>query len=212
VVEIGDRAGDTRIVRLLADPWSRGELPLPPYIHSRLADPERYQTVYAANPGSVAAPTAGLHLTTEVLERCRAKGVGVATIELAVGVDTFRPISVDDPGDHPMHKEAYRIPDATWEACGTATRVIAVGTTTVRALESAARNGVLEGRTDLYIRDPFRFEVVDVLMTNFHLPRSTLLLLVEAFIGSRWRYLYGVALERGYRFLSFGDAMLVTRQ
>jgi S-adenosylmethionine:tRNA ribosyltransferase-isomerase len=110
-----------------------------------------------------------------------------------------------------MHAEAYRIPDATWEACRSAERVVAVGTTTVRALESAARGGRLEGRTDLFIRDPFAFAVVDVLMTNFHLPRSSLLLLVEAFVGPRWRHLYDVALQRGYRFLSFGDAMLLTR-
>jgi S-adenosylmethionine:tRNA ribosyltransferase-isomerase len=214
LVEVGERKdgnGDVRIVTLLGDPWAAGELPLPPYIHEPLSDPERYQTVYAAHPGSVAAPTAGLHLTTAVLDRCRAAGAQVVTVELSVGLDTFRPITVDDPADHPIHSESYRVPAASWDACRSASRVVAVGTTTVRALEAAARTGRLEGSTDLYIRAGFKFEVVDVLMTNFHLPRSTLLLLVEAFVGERWRELYGVALERGYRFLSFGDAMFVAR-
>ncbi|MHB8468059.1 MAG: tRNA preQ1(34) S-adenosylmethionine ribosyltransferase-isomerase QueA [Acidimicrobiales bacterium] len=212
VIEVGDAQGDVRIVRLLADPWSRGEIPLPPYIRRPLADPDRYQTVYAAHPGSAAAPTAGLHLTQAVLDGCRKRDVGIATIDLAVGLDTFRPITTDDPGDHKMHEEAYRVPAETWAACRAASRVIAVGTTTLRALETTARTGQLEGRTDLFIRDGFRFAVVDILLTNFHLPRSTLLLLVEAFIGDRWRDLYGTALDRGYRFLSFGDAMLLGRR
>ena len=211
LVEVGEVRGDVRVVRLLGDPWSRGEMPLPPYIHVPLADAERYQTVYAARPASVAAPTAGLHLTADVLDRCRARGIGIAKLELVVGLDTFRPITVDDPSDHAMHEESYRIPAATWAACSAARRVVAVGTTTVRALESAAASGELEGRTDLFIREGFAFQVVDVLMTNFHLPRSTLLLMVEAFAGRRWRDLYRTALGRGYRFLSFGDAMLVGR-
>jgi len=217
VVAIGERTGDgsTRRVRLLADVGSCGEVPLPPYVHDRLPDPERYQTVYADRPGSVAAPTAGLHLTDGVISACRDRGIGFATVELAVGLDTFRPVSVDDPDDHPMHSEAYRVPQATWEACAATRReggrVVAVGTTTARALESVALGGALEGRTELFIRPPHRFAVVDILLTNFHLPRSTLLLLVEAFTGPRWRDLYRTALADGYRFLSFGDAMLLSR-
>jgi S-adenosylmethionine:tRNA ribosyltransferase-isomerase len=205
--------GAVRRVRLLGDPWACGEVPLPPYLHQGIADPERYQTVYADRPGSVAAPTAGLHLTTAVIERCRAKGVGFATVDLAVGLDTFRPVTVADPADHQMHTEAYRISEQTWTACEEARaaggRVVAVGTTTVRALEAATETGRLEGRTALFIRPPRRVRSVDVLMTNFHLPRSSLLLLVEAFAGPGWRELYRLALEDGYRFLSFGDAMLL---
>lgn len=187
-----------------------GVLPLPPYVTTPLAEPSRYQTVFARHPASVAAPTAGLHLTPDVLDRCRARGIEVATVDLAVGIDTFRPITVDDPADHLMHSERYRVPDATWAACAAADRVVAVGTTTVRALESAAR-GPHEGRTDLFIRRGFDFRVVDVLLTNFHLPRSSLLLIVDAFIGDRWRQLYDIALAEGYRFLSLGDAMLLER-
>jgi S-adenosylmethionine:tRNA ribosyltransferase-isomerase len=213
LVRIGARLGEgCRAVELLAEPWAHGTLPLPPYIHSVLADPERYQTVYANRPGSVAAPTAGLHLTTEVLERCRARGVGLARVELVVGLDTFRPITVDDPADHVIHSERYRVPSETVEACGKARRVVAVGTTTVRALESAAATGQLEGRTSLFIRGDYPFAVIDLLLTNFHLPRSSLLLLVEAFCGPRWRDLYQTALSSGYRFLSFGDALLVDRR
>ncbi|GAC1529071.1 MAG: tRNA preQ1(34) S-adenosylmethionine ribosyltransferase-isomerase QueA [Acidimicrobiales bacterium] len=217
LVEVGERVGDgsTWRVTVLADPWEAGEMPLPPYLHEGLADPERYQTVYAEHPGSVAAPTAGLHLTHEVLDGCRAAGAAVATVELVVGLATFRPVVVDDPADHLMHTETYRVPEATWTACGhtraSGGRVISVGTTTLRALESAAVRGELEGRTDLYIRRPYDFAVVDVLLTNFHLPRSTLLLLVEAFAGLGWHGLYLEALAQGYRFLSFGDAMFVAR-
>lgn len=216
VVAVGERLGDgsTCRVRLLADPWGAGEVPLPPYLHRGLADPERYQTVYADRPGSVAAPTAGLHLTTDLIGRCRRRGIVFATVDLSVGLDTFRPIAVDDPDDHAIHSEAYRVPAATWEACRRTReaggRVVAVGTTTVRALETVALTGRLEDRTELFIRPPFPFRVVDVLLTNFHLPRSTLLLLVDAFTGGAWRELYRVALAEGYRFLSFGDAMLVS--
>ena len=212
VVEVVERGpeGSWR-VRLLADPDGHGSVALPPYIRRPLADPERYQTVYARRPGSVAAPTAGLHLSIELLDRCREKGAEVHTLELAVGLDTFRPMVADRPEDHVMHTERYRVPPTTMEACGRAGRVVAVGTTTVRALESAAASGELEGRTGLFIHAPYRFRVVDVLLTNFHLPRSTLLLMLAAFCGERWRHLYGVALAEGYRFLSFGDAMLVGR-
>ncbi len=212
----GDPDG-RRIVRL-ADPSiieRAGIVPLPPYIHAELDRPERYQTVFAAArpPGerSAAAPTAGLHLTPEVLEACRAAGAAVATVDLVIGLDTFRPLSAPTVEGHVMHSERYRVPAATWEACRSATRVVAVGTTVVRALESAAATGELEGRTDLFIRPGFRFQVVDALLTNFHLPRSSLLVLVEAFYGPAWRDRYAEALAEGYRFLSFGDAMFLER-
>ena len=189
-----------------------GEVPLPPYIREPLADPERYQTVYARRPTSVAAPTAGLHLTTGVLDRCRARGAAVASVELAVGLGTFRPLTVDRVEDHPMHAERYRVPPAVLAAAAAADRVVAVGTTVVRALEAAAATGRAEGRTELFISGDFAFGVVDVLLTNFHVPRSSLLVLVDAFVGPRWRRLYATALAEGYRFLSFGDAMLLDRR
>jgi S-adenosylmethionine:tRNA ribosyltransferase-isomerase len=218
VVVLGARLGDgaTREVRIDGpDPLGRiqatGEMPLPPYITSRDAAADRYQTVYADRPGSAAAPTAGLHLTNELLAALAARGVTMARVELVVGLDTFRPITVDDIAQHQMHSEAYRVPEATMAACRAATRVVAVGTTTVRALESAAATGELAGRTSLFIRRPYPWQVVDVLMTNFHLPRTTLLLMIDAFIGPRWREFYATALENDYRFLSFGDAMLLER-
>ena len=193
-----------------------GVAPLPPYITVPLADPERYQTTFARLPGSSAAPTAGLHLTRAVLDACRAKGVVVNTVDLTVGLDTFRPVTADRPEDHEIHSERYSVPAATIDACDRADRsggrVVAVGTTTVRALESAAASGELTGRTGLFIYGTFRFRVVDLLMTNFHLPRSSLLLLVQAFAGPRWRELYAQAQAHDYRFLSFGDAMLLSRQ
>lgn len=193
-----------------------GKAPLPPYITAPLADPSRYQTTFARQPGSVAAPTAGLHLTPEVLDACRAAGATVHTVDLTVGLDTFRPVSVDRPEDHDIHSERYSVPQETLDACAAAkasgARVIAVGTTSVRALESAAASGAREGRTRLYIYGSYEFALVDVLLTNFHLPRSSLLLLVEAFAGPRWRELYAAARREGYRFLSFGDAMLLARR
>jgi S-adenosylmethionine:tRNA ribosyltransferase-isomerase len=210
-VVVGERAKDgQRHVRLLVAPETVGEVPLPPYIHTPLADPERYQTVYADQPGSVAAPTAGLHLTDEVLERCRARGVTVADVDLAVGLGTFLPVKADRAEDHEMHAERYRIPPATLDACRSARRVVAVGTTTVRALETAAATGATQGRSRLFIHGDYPWRCVDVLLTNFHQPRSTLLLLLEAFCGPSWRDLYADALGAGYRFLSFGDAMIVT--
>jgi len=187
-----------------------GESPLPPYITSKGHAPERYQTVYARTPGSVAAPTAGLHLTNELLQKISGKGARIEKVDLVVGLDTFRPVTVDDPADHIMHSESYRVDESTWEVCQAARRVVAIGTTTVRALESAAR-GALSGRTDLFLRRGSQFEVVDVLMTNFHMPRSTLLMMIDAFIGERWKELYREALDNNYRFLSFGDAMLLRR-
>jgi S-adenosylmethionine:tRNA ribosyltransferase-isomerase len=216
-VEVGERLpSGNRVVRgLLPDLSTLAELALPPYIHERLADPERYQTVYSQQPGSVAAPTAGLHLTEGVLDGCRARGALVVAVDLAVGPGTFKPVKAGRAEDHEMHAERYSVPEATWEACQRAKqagrRVWAIGTTSVRALESAAATGRLGGRTDLYIRPGHHFSVVDVLMTNFHQPRSTLLLLLEAFAGPRWRELYALALREGYRFLSFGDAMVVGR-
>jgi S-adenosylmethionine:tRNA ribosyltransferase-isomerase len=192
-----------------------GVVPLPPYIVDPLADPERYQTVFADRPGSVAAPTAGLHLTPAVLDGCRAAGARIEMVDLVVGMGTFRPISAGKVEDHHMHAERYQVSAGTMAACDAARaaggRVVAIGTTTVRALESAALSGLLEGRTELFIRRPWRWRAVDVLLTNFHLPRSSLLVLVDAFIGPRWRALYDDALAAGYRFLSFGDAMLLDR-
>jgi S-adenosylmethionine:tRNA ribosyltransferase-isomerase len=225
VVVGSDGPGDgTRLVELrvgrgedeLAVLGRHGAVPLPPYITTPLDDPERYQTVYADRPGSVAAPTAGLHLTPAVLDACRAAGARVEAVELIVGMGTFRPMTAAKVEDHRMHAERYRVPEATMAACdearGAGGRVVAIGTTTVRALESAALSGQLAGRTDLFIRRPWPWRTVDVLMTNFHLPRSSLLVLVDAFVGPRWRDLYATALAEGYRFLSFGDAMWLERR
>ncbi len=196
-------------VELLDALARHGSVPLPPYITTALADPERYQTTYALEPGSVAAPTAGLHLTPALLDAIRATGARVEPVELVVGLGTFRPIATPTVEEHQMHAERYRVPEATMAACETAGRVVAIGTTSVRALESAAATGELEGRTELFIHGDRPFAVVGALLTNFHQPRSSLLVLVEALIGDRWRALYGEALQRGYRFLSFGDAMFL---
>jgi len=212
----GDESGARRVHLLDPSVVARsGAMPLPPYIRRALADPERYQTVYAGERDlvdrSAAAPTAGLHFTPELLDACRRAGARLARVDLAIGLDTFRPITADSPEGHVIHTERYAVPAATVAAVAGAERVVAVGTTVVRALESAAASGRLAGRTDLYIRGHYEFCVVDVLVTNFHLPRSSLLLLVEAFCGPVWRDLYGTALREGYRFLSFGDAMVVAR-
>jgi S-adenosylmethionine:tRNA ribosyltransferase-isomerase len=202
---------DTSGVDALALLDDVGEVPLPPYITTRLDRPDRYQTVYANRPGSAAAPTAGLHLTPELLDRIRAAGATIHHVELVVGLDTFQPVSEPNPLDHRMHSERYQVPDATWSACQEAARVVAIGTTTVRALESAAASGQRSGRTELFLHQGSTFEVVDVLLTNFHLPRTTLLMMIDAFVGPRWRDLYATALAGDYRFLSFGDAMLLDR-
>jgi len=216
LVEVGEAMADgQRVVTLLAETQKvleLAEVALPPYIRRRLEDPERYQTVYAKHPGSLAAPTAGLHLTSEVLERISQRGVQIAEVDLQVGLGTFAPIKATRVEAHQMHAETYRVPARTWRAVEEARRVVAVGTTTVRALESVAAGGPLEGESRLYIRPGHRFGAVDVLMTNFHQPRSSLLVLLEAFVGPAWRELYSLALGSGYRFLSFGDAMLVSRQ
>ena len=201
--------GDRRLLDVLDEV---GLPPLPPYIEQQIADPERYQTVYGERPVSAAAPTAGLHLTESVLSGLTAKGVEVATVELAVGLDTFRPITVDRLDDHLMHSERYSIPARTQRLVRSADRVVAIGTTVVRALETWGHGGPPEGRSSLFIRRPFEWSVVDVLMTNFHLPASTLLCMIDAFVGPRWRGLYAEALAEDYRFLSFGDAMLCERR
>ena len=218
-VEVGEDLGEgRRLVRLhvgttpVIDSLERhGQVPLPPYITETLDDPERYQTVFAEHPGSVAAPTAGLHLTPELLDRVKAKGVEVCPVELVVGLGTFRPITVDRVEDHRMHAERYEVPAETMAACRDAERVVAIGTTVTRALESAAATGDLCGRTDLFIHGDYQWRVVDAMVTNFHVPRSSLLVMIDAFIGPRWRDLYQHALDHGYRFLSFGDAMLLQR-
>jgi S-adenosylmethionine:tRNA ribosyltransferase-isomerase len=193
-----------------------GVMPLPPYITEVLAEQERYQTVFSERPASAAAPTAGLHLTPEVLARCAERGIGRADVELVVGLGTFRPIATDRIEDHEMHGETFRVPQETLDACAQTKanggRVVAVGTTAVRALESAAAFGVNEGRTELFIHGDYDFLIVDRMMTNFHLPKSSLIVMIDAFVGPRWRDLYADALRDGYRFLSFGDAMLLTRR
>jgi len=195
-----------------------GAVPLPPYITVPLADAERYQTTYSDHQrdDSVAAPTAGLHLTPSLLSTLRDRGVETASVELVVGLGTFRPIATDKVEDHAMHRERFRVPEETVSACRAArargNQVVAVGTTTVRALESVMASGELEGRTELFIRDPYEFQLVDRLLTNFHLPRSSLLVMIEAFAGPRWRDLYALAIAERYRFLSFGDAMLISRR
>lgn len=215
-----------RVVRLVTDrPIEEaldryGHVPLPPYIDrpDEALDRERYQTVYARQPGSVAAPTAGLHFTDELLARIDARGVHRASVTLHVGVDTFRPGEVDDPTEHPMHREWYSVQDETAELVNRVRaeggRIWAVGTTAVRTLESAVdEEGRLRagsGETALFIRPPYDFRIVDGLLTNFHLPRSTLLMLVAALAGyERTMRAYAEAMREGYRFYSYGDAMVI---
>ena len=218
VVRVGPRteAGDTFVVEILDEnPMELlqriGAMPLPPYIRSSLTDLERYQTVYARRMASAAAPTAGLHFTPELMAQIVAKGVTVETVELVVGLDTFKPISADNPLDHLIHSESYSVEQRVMDACRDAKRVIAVGTTATRALESVAATGQLSGRTSLFITPGFEWKVVDLMLTNFHLPKTSLLLMIESFIGPRWRDIYADAISEQYRFLSFGDAMLLAR-
>jgi S-adenosylmethionine:tRNA ribosyltransferase-isomerase len=203
-VELLEHLGEGRWrVRLHGEP--PGETPLPPYIVEPLADPSRYQTVYADEGGSAAAPTAGLHFTPELLAR-----LDVERVTLHVGLDTFRPVTVDDLDEHELHGERYEVRPEAWERIRAAERVLAVGTTTVRVLETVARGAALAGRTSLFITPGFDFRRVEALLTNFHLPRSTLLALVMAFAGvEQTRRLYELAVTERYRFYSFGDAMLV---
>jgi S-adenosylmethionine:tRNA ribosyltransferase-isomerase len=203
-VELIEHLGEGRW-RLRLDGEPAGRTPLPPYITEPLDDPERYQTVYSRDPGSAAAPTAGLHFTPELLAR-----LDVERVTLHVGLDTFRPLAVDDLSEHRLHGERYAVPAGTWDRIRTARSVLAVGTTTVRVLESLARGAPLSGRTELFVTPGFEFRRVDRLLTNFHLPRSTLLALVMAFAGiEETRELYRLAIAERYRFYSFGDAMLV---
>lgn len=225
VVGIADESG-TRLVQFQAregrfiDALHRlGEVPLPPYITRPLADPEKYQTVYATDERSAAAPTAGLHFTTELLDDLVREGVHIARVELDVGLDTFRPVSEDDPEQHHIHTEHFRVSEqvasAVAECRERGGRVIAVGTTSVRALESAVdpetgRVTAREGSTSLFILPGYEFRVVDAMITNFHVPRSTLLMMISAFAGrDEVMRAYRTALDEGYRFLSFGDAMLI---
>jgi S-adenosylmethionine:tRNA ribosyltransferase-isomerase len=190
-----------------------GAVPLPPYIAhaARAEDAERYQTVYAATPGAVAAPTAGLHFDRALLARIEQRGAKLATVTLHVGVATFQPVRCERVEEHRMHNERYAVPPATMEAIA-GRRVLAVGTTSLRALESAAQSGALQGETDLFIYPGFRFRVVERLLTNFHLPKSTLLMLVSAFAGKENIFrAYQHAIAKRYRFFSYGDAMLIEK-
>ena len=195
-----------------------GNVPLPPYIHNKLENPERYQTVYARELGSAAAPTAGLHFTPRLLDELQDKGVRIAYVTLHVGLDTFAPVSEDDPSEHKIHTEWCELPqesaDLINETRASGGRLIAVGTTSVRTLESAAVERSIissyQGPTSLFILPGFQFKVADAMITNFHLPKSTLIMLVSAFAG-REKILdtYKIAINKGYRFYSFGDAMLI---
>src|SRR5579862_6737114 len=203
-VELLEHLGEGRW-RLRLDGEPGGETPLPPYITEPLADPARYQTVYAREPGSAAAPTAGLHFTPELLAR-----LDLARVTLHVGLDTFRPVAEERLEEHRIHGERYEVEPEAWEKVRDAERILAVGTTTVRVLETLARGAPLAGRTELFVTPGFEFRRVDALLTNFHLPRSTLLALVMAFAGvEETRRLYRVAIAERYRFYSFGDAMLI---
>ena len=195
-----------------------GHMPLPPYIRrsDELADHERYQTVFARAGGSVAAPTAGLHFDSALLERVQARGAAIAEITLHVGLGTFRPLSSERVEDHTMHAERFEISRPAAARIQAARRAVAVGTTAVRTLEAAAGTGrgairPLRGETDLFIKPGFRFQAVGALLTNFHLPRSTLLMLVAAFAGTDlMRAAYAHAVAQEYRFYSYGDCMLIT--
>lgn len=203
-VELLEHLGQGRW-RLRLDGEPAGETPLPPYITEPLGDSSRYQTVYAREPGSAAAPTAGLHFTPELLAR-----LDPSRVTLHVGLDTFRPLTEGRVEDHQIHGERYAVEPDAWERIRRADRVLAVGTTTVRVLETLARGSPLSGRTELFITPGFQFRRVEALLTNFHLPRSTLLALVMAFAGvDETRRLYRLAVQERYRFYSFGDAMLI---
>ena len=198
-----------------------GVLPLPPYLGRKLADADdrqRYQTTYAQHPGAVAAPTAGLHFTPQLLDKCTAAGIEHVFVTLHVGIGTFRPITVQSLDEHRMHQEwchlSAEVADHLQSVRARGGRIVAVGTTAVRTLETAARSGVIQafrGQTDLFIRPPYQFHAVDALLTNFHLPRSSLLLLVAALTGKEFmQRAYATAIEDRYRFYSYGDAMLIT--
>jgi S-adenosylmethionine:tRNA ribosyltransferase-isomerase len=213
--------GSRRLVRFdePVEPYleEAGNTPLPPYIHTRLEDPERYQTVYARQSGSAAAPTAGLHFTNSLIDALKAQGVGFARVTLHVGLDTFAPVKEADPTQHQIHTEWCEVTAETAnqirETKQAGGRVIAVGTTSVRTIETAASGGIIQpvtGPTNLFILPGYQFRAVQAMVTNFHLPRSTLIMLVSAFAG-REKILaaYEIAKKEGYRFYSFGDAMLI---
>ncbi|CAA9542904.1 MAG: S-adenosylmethionine:tRNA ribosyltransferase-isomerase [uncultured Thermomicrobiales bacterium] len=223
VLECGD-GGQVRVAVDATGPEPLapyGTAPLPPYVRSALAEPERYQTVYAAEAGSAAAPTAGLHFGHDLLDALRRRGVGWAEVTLHVGLDTFRPVTTELVADHPIHREWCEVPASTARAVlatrGAGRRVIAVGTTAVRTLETLASDGLetaavsgMKMETGLFILPGYRWKLVDAMITNFHLPRSTLLMMVSAFAGREAvRRAYAVAIEERYRFFSFGDAMLI---
>ncbi|KRW92780.1 S-adenosylmethionine tRNA ribosyltransferase [Alicyclobacillus tengchongensis] len=197
-----------------------GEMPLPPYIHNNLEDQERYQTVYAKRVGSVAAPTAGLHFTPQLLERIGAKGVDIRHVTLHVGLGTFRPVQVETVESHHMHSEWYEVSPETAAAVNQAKaegrRIVAVGTTALRTLEAAGASGTLEAKqdeTDIFVYPGYKFKMIDALITNFHLPKSTLFMLVCALIGTEFaKTVYAEAVAESYRFFSFGDAMFITRR
>ncbi len=223
--EIGDTtAAGGRIVRFLYDGVfetlldALGEMPLPPYIHEKLADPEQYQTVYARQKGSAAAPTAGLHFTEEVLDRLREKGVDIVPVLLHVGLGTFRPVKEENVADHVMHQEYYEVTQDAADRINAARarggRIVCAGTTSVRTLETVADEaGIVHpgsGMTDIFITPGVRFKATDVMMTNFHLPESTLLMMISAFMGREEALAaYREAVEKEYRFFSFGDCMLI---
>ena len=218
VVRIGPRteAGDTFVVEITDDdPLALiqriGAMPLPPYIRGSLKDNERYQTVYSRRAASAAAPTAGLHFTPELMQKVQDAGARIERVELIVGLDTFKPISTDNPLDHVIHSEYFHVEPSVLQACKEAERVIAIGTTATRALESSETFGEESGRTSLFITPGYEWKIVDAMLTNFHMPKTSLLLMVESFVGRRWRDLYAEAIEEKYRFLSFGDAMLIDR-
>jgi S-adenosylmethionine:tRNA ribosyltransferase-isomerase len=219
---VEDREGGIRVLKFADESRlpSLGEIPLPPYIHTSLSDPDRYQTVYSRAEGSVAAPTAGLHFTHELLEQLRLKGVRLAFVTLHVGMDTFRPVRTEDPSEHPIHREyGTMTAEAARELSAARTegrRVVCVGTTSMRLVEAAAQVGHLPGASpfagwvNLFIVPGYQFKVADAMITNFHLPKTTLLMLVSAFAG-RESVLdaYRQAMTERYRFYSFGDAMLI---
>ncbi len=221
MIDIGDDSGEGhRIIRFIDANeldviHAAGRAPLPPYLGDVDIPLERYQTMFARDEESVAAPTAGLHFTPSVKENLRASGIAINEVTLHVGVGTFRPIMADNIEDHVMHSERYDVPVDVWENIHTTKqnggRIVAVGTTSLRTLESVAQTNQLAGDTNLFCYGDFPFQVVDLLLTNFHQPQSSLLVLLDSFIGLRWRELYSYALANDYRFLSFGDAMLVAR-
>lgn len=218
VVRVGPRteAGDTFVVEITDDDplgliQRIGAMPLPPYIRGSLKDNERYQTVYSRRAASAAAPTAGLHFTPELMQKVQDAGARIERVELIVGLDTFKPISTDNPLDHVIHSEYFHVESSVLQACKEAERVIAIGTTATRALESSETFGEESGRTSLFITPGYEWKIVDTMLTNFHMPKTSLLLMIESFVGRRWRDLYAEAIEEKYRFLSFGDAMLIDR-